>query len=392
MRFLIAVFIAVYLMLPALAAAQTPVPSAHPLKEVEKELKEREQLEKKLKAELKGIKSDLSKKRLEMVDVAKSIKNNEARLIKLEERIDIKRQEQLAIEARLNEDRGAISDLVLALERVRRVPPEALVARPGAPLETAQSAMLLQSTLPRVYGRAEGLKEDLDKLRAIIESLKEDRAEAIKTAKQLEGSHKKLSGLLSERESLYDKTAQDVKKQQAELEKISKQARNLKDLVQQIEKKQREEEAWREKQKTAGVINTSYKTPIPKSGESQLPISGIIKVGYGNSDDIGAVSQGLKIEGRKGALVVAPMGGVVDYAGPFKGYGQIIILKHQKGYHSLIAGLGKIDTVVGRAVSAGEPVGKMGSGSSDTPAPTLYYELRYKGQPVNPSKKISGLR
>ncbi len=389
MRLLISLII---LTLPHTAWAQTPVPSAHPVQEVEDKLKARKQHEKELKAELKNIKSDLSKKKKEMVGVARHIKNNENKLIKLEERIDLKRQEQLAIEVRLNEDRGAISDLVLALERVRRVPPEALIARPGAPLETAQSAMLLQSVLPRIYGRAEGLKADLTALKSIIESLKEDRTEVIKTSKKLAGNHTRLASLLNQRESLYSKTAKDVKKQQAELKKISLQARNLRDLVSRIEKKQREEDARRKKQKSLGKLAKTYKTPIPKSGEAQLPISGIIRIGYGKSDEIGAVSQGLKIESRAKALVVAPMGGVVDYAGHFKGYGQIIILKHQKGYHSLIAGLEKIDTVVGRAVSAGEPIGRMSAKSSDNEAPTLYYELRYKGHPVNPSKKISGLR
>ncbi len=86
------------------------------------------------------------------------------------------------------------------------------------------------------------------------------------------------------------------------------------------------------------------------------------------------------------------MGGVVDYAGIFKGYGNIIILRHEKDYHSLIAGLDKIDTIVGRAVNAGEPMGKMVSSSSDGGQPVLYYELRHKGKPVNPSKKISGLK
>ena len=360
---------------------------------IEEKLKDREKREKALRAELKNIKSDLAKKKKSMVSVASDIKNNEGKLIKLEARIDKKRQEQLEIEERLNKDQGAISDLVLALERVRRVPPEALVAKPGAPLETAQSAMLLQSVLPQVYGRAEGLRQDLDALKFIIEEMKKDRAEVLSVSKKLEKNHSRLAGLLKERESLYSKTATDVKKQQAELKKISQQASSLRDLVKRIEKKQREEDARNKKQKKSGnTINAAYRTPIPKAGETQLPISGLIRIGYGKQDDIGAVSKGLKIESRAKALVVAPMGGVVDYAGSFKGYGQIIILKHQKGYHSLIAGLGKIDTVVGRAVSAGEPIGKMGQNASDNEGPILYYELRYKGQPVNPSKKISGLR
>lgn len=384
MRFLIAVAI---VLLSTPAWSQTPVPRTHPTSEIETQRKATEAKEKELKAQMKELKTDLKSKKQDMVSVARDIKNNEKKLLELESRIDQKRQEQLAIEVKLNEDKGSISNLVLALERVRRVPPEALLARPGAPLETAQSAMLLQTVLPAVYGRAENLKTDLDKLKSIMADLKEDREKVIKTAKKLEKNHKKLAGLMSARKSLYAKTEKDFKKQQAELKQISLQATNLKDLVARIERKQREED---KRVKTASARSPAYiKTPVPKAGEAQLPISGLIKVSYGKTDDIGAVSQGLKIEGRKGALVVAPMGGVIDYAGSFKGYGQIVILRHQKGYHSLVAGLDKIDTVVGQAVSAGEPIGKMASNGD---GPVLYYELRYKGQPVNPSKKISGLR
>lgn len=372
------------------AYAQTPMPPTHPAQELEEQRTATQKKEKELKQKMKNIKSDLKSKKDQMISVARDIKRNEKKLLELEAVIDQKRQEQLAIEVRLNEDKGAISNLVLALERVRRVPPEALVARPGAPLETAQSAMLLQSVLPRVYDRAEGLKTDLDELRSIMTSLKEDREKVLTTSKKLEQDHKKLAGLMAERKSLYSKTEKNFKKQQAELKQISLQATNLKDLVARIERKQREEDARRKR--TATRATGYMKTPVPKAGQAQLPISGLIKVNYGNTDDIGAVSQGLKIEGRAGALVVAPMGGVVDYAGPFKGYGQIIILRHEKGYHSLVAGLDKIDTVVGRALSAGEPIGKMASNASGGQAPVLYYELRYKGQPVNPSRKISGLR
>jgi septal ring factor EnvC (AmiA/AmiB activator) len=387
MRFLYILVLIFFIFVPD-TQAQSPVPYSHPMKEIEGKLKDRQKREKALKAELKSIKSGLKSKQKEMVGIARDIKNNEKSLIKLEGRIEEKEEEQFNIEARLKEDRGAISDLILAMERMRRVPPEALLARPGAPLETAQSAMLLESILPRVHKRAEGLKADMDVLANILTDLKQDRASVMKTSKQLEISHRKLSKLLSERENLFAKTAKDVKKEQAELKRISLQASNLRDLVARIEKKQREADKRRAESFTKKHLR---RTPIPKTGQAQLPISGLIKVGYGKYDDIGAVSEGLKIKSRANALVVAPMGGVVDFAGYFKGYGEIIILKHQKGYHSLIAGLAKIDTVVGRAVTAGEPIGKMGEAINNE-APILYYELRYKGNPVNPSKKISGLK
>ncbi|MCD8562545.1 MAG: peptidoglycan DD-metalloendopeptidase family protein [Alphaproteobacteria bacterium] len=131
-------------------------------------------------------------------------------------------------------------------------------------------------------------------------------------------------------------------------------------------------------------------TPLPPSGEAQLPVSGIIKTRFQQTDEIGAESQGITILGRSGGLVVAPMAGQVRFAGAFKKFGNIVIIEHQGGYHSLIAGLEKIDTVVERNVSAGEPIGTLKNTGGDG-KPSLYYELRLDGKPVNPARKFAEL-
>lgn len=368
--------------------AQAPIPAENPINQIEQSKKERKRKEAELKKEMAQIKSDLKSKKNDLLKVAKNIKANESKLLTLQRKIDKKRQEQLAIEVNLEKDRAALSNLVLAMQRIERVPPEALIVRPGAPLETAQSAMLLQNILPRLHKKAEELNTSLEKLNDVVADLESSRKKALDAAKNLQVSQGRLNALLNERELLYSKTEKDAAKNKQELARISKEAKNLRDLVKRIERKQQKEEEQRRQAKKNNK-KAVIKTPVPSAGEAQLPISGIIKTSYGKSDEIGAVSKGLQIEGRKKALVVSPMGGVIDYAGPFKGYGNIVIIRHQKDYHSLVAGLSKIDTVVGRAVSAGEPIGKMGNSSEEI---SLYYELRHKGQPVNPSKKISGLK
>jgi septal ring factor EnvC (AmiA/AmiB activator) len=80
--------------------------------------------------------------------------------------------------------------------------------------------------------------------------------------------------------------------------------------------------------------------------------------------------------------VVAPYDGRVEFAGAFKGYGQILIIRHSDGYISLISGLSKLAANVGDDVTAGEPVGSL---SDNELKPKLYYELRYQNRPVDPS-------
>jgi len=84
------------------------------------------------------------------------------------------------------------------------------------------------------------------------------------------------------------------------------------------------------------------------------------------------------------------MGGIVRFAGYFKNYGNMLIIEHKNGYHSLIAGLEKIDTVVDQSVSAGEPLGNLYRTDNGKP-PTLYFELRHKGKAINPARKFTEL-
>ena len=78
---------------------------------------------------------------------------------------------------------------------------------------------------------------------------------------------------------------------------------------------------------------------------------------------------------------MAPFDGQVMFAGPFRGYGHILIIGHGDGYHSLLAGLDRVDCSVGQWLVAGEPVGAMPEG---TEKPRLYLELRHNNQPINP--------
>lgn len=129
-------------------------------------------------------------------------------------------------------------------------------------------------------------------------------------------------------------------------------------------------------------------------GHMPFPARGKIVTRYGQNNELGVASKGLSIITRQGAQVVSPYDGQVAFAGPFRGYGLLLIIEHSEGYHTLLAGMARIDAQVGQRLLAGEPVGIMGQ---DEAKPTLYVELRRNGQPVNPlpwltaqKSKVSG--
>ena len=116
-------------------------------------------------------------------------------------------------------------------------------------------------------------------------------------------------------------------------------------------------------------------------GDMPFPARGKIVVRFGQSDEQQALSKGISIETRENAQVVAPYNGQIVFAGPFRGYGLLLIIEHGEGYHTLLAGMSRIDGSVGQRLATGEPVGVMGQAETK---PLLYVEFRHNGQPVNP--------
>jgi septal ring factor EnvC (AmiA/AmiB activator) len=124
----------------------------------------------------------------------------------------------------------------------------------------------------------------------------------------------------------------------------------------------------------AGQINTANRVFAPARGR--------ILTHFGDPTNAGGVSKGLVMETRPAAQIVAPFDGHIVFEGPFRSYGQILIIEHGGGYHTVLAGLDRVDAVVGQWLLAGEPVGSMPSPAASRPK--LYLELRRDGQPIDP--------
>ncbi len=371
------------------AAQDAPIPQKKvSAEQLDKKLKSGKADKAELEKNLKGIDKDLKSTKSKLVDTAKAVQNNEKELQNLDKQIAELEEHKAELSDKIQKDRGKIADLILALERIRRLPPEALIVKPDAPLKTAQSAMLLKDILPSIHQRAEELKVTLKDLEDTAASLQAKRNDAEVRGKTLEKQQQELDGLVKKRTELYASTQQDLKDQKAKIARISTQAKNLKDLVKKLED-ERTRAAARAKQEQQKAPRVVSNEP-PGDGKPRLPLPGILKTAYNEPDNFGAPSQGIDIEGREGALVVAPMGGIIRFSGYFKNYGNMVIIEHEKGWHSLVAGLENIDTVVGQAVNAGEPLGVLHKSSSGQ-KPVLYYELRHNGKPVNPAKKFGDL-
>ncbi|MFN5784031.1 MAG: murein hydrolase activator EnvC family protein, partial [Novosphingobium sp.] len=96
-------------------------------------------------------------------------------------------------------------------------------------------------------------------------------------------------------------------------------------------------------------------------------------------------SRGITLAARPRSQAVAPAAGRVVFAGPYEGYGQIVMIEHGGGWTSLVTGLSALGLAVGDRVLAGSPLGTTGTGQ-----PLITLELRKDGAPVNPLDQIGG--
>lgn len=380
---------------PALADPPLPPKKTESLNDLKQKVEEEKKKQSEMKEEAIKLERDLTTIKKDLVKTAGDVQGNEKQLQKLEMQIVSLKQKKAELSEQFSADQKALSDLLIALERIRRLPPKTLIARPGAPRETAQAATALGAILPELNKRATALQEKLAVMNVTETELLQSQQEAKKAYATLKAEKEKMNALLSSRSRTYSQVKNDIQEQQKAVEIASREAANFQELIAKLDKKNKSllnrpkpsnEDSDNPKPE---IDEKTLNATLPTLGSAQLPVSGIVTVRYGEKDAIGASSQGISIQARTGALVVAPLGGVVRYAGPFKSYGNIILLEHKNNYHSLIAGLGRIDTVVGQSVDSGEPVGSLGS-SSDS-RPVLYYELRLNGQPVNPARKFTDL-
>lgn len=131
-------------------------------------------------------------------------------------------------------------------------------------------------------------------------------------------------------------------------------------------------------------INANIVAPIASNVAWQWPTSGNIIQGFSNTD---GGNKGIDISGSRGQAVKAAASGRVVYAGnALRGYGNLIIIKHNDDFLSAYAHNDKILVTDQQEVKAGQEIAKMGSSGTNTVK--LHFEIRYKGKSVDPVRYL----
>ncbi|MBI3506144.1 MAG: peptidoglycan DD-metalloendopeptidase family protein [Proteobacteria bacterium] len=290
-------------------------------------------------------------------------------------------EEKALRETRIAGRRVEIASLAGALQRLARQPPEALALEPGTPLDAARTGNLVAGMVAHLNREAQLLKQELDALAMARAGAVRARGALADTLSQLAVERERLDAALARRAPAVARLQDEGRATAARLARLGREAADLRELLGRLDRPAAAAAA--PVRAPAGRANPARPGDLDALLGYRWPARGRILESWGQTQAGGQVARGLLIEPREAASVIAPLDGTVAFAGPFRGYGQILILEHGGGYHSILAQLSRIDAVVGQNVTAGEPVGR--AGNDERGSPTLYLELRRHGQPVDPS-------
>ena len=189
--------------------------------------------------------------------------------------------------------------------------------------------------------------------------------------------HKNMMEIKEERANK-DRLLASVKDKRSSYEKM---ARELKDASVKLKKVIMEMEKKKVPASVTGKGLLSMKGALP------WPVDGKVLVPFGKYKDpkynIPVFKNGIEIKTKTGATASSVHGGRVVYADWFKGYGQLLIINHDKGYHSLYGNLAEIFYKAGDIIKKGSKVGTIAE-KGLLSVPTLYFEIRHKGKPIDP--------
>jgi septal ring factor EnvC (AmiA/AmiB activator) len=370
------------------------------LGEIERLIQSSQGRQHEISAEIEAIAKEAESISARLIAIANGIQVRERAIISAEQRIAELAAEETRITADLAAKEDVLSELLAGLQRLERNPPPALVVEPGDILSALRGAMLLGTVVPELRQEATLLAEQLDRLKTVRTATEVEQQGIGENIARLTAAQTELRGLQQRKSALIAAASARLSAERVRAAQLAAKAKTLQQLAQSLaaerERKNQEElaEADAQKRRQEASLLKPRTAFDDNRGRLDYPTQGQIIRKFGEDDGFGGKAKGVFIATRSGAQVVTPADAHVEFAGPFRSYGELLILDTGDGYHLLLAGLGKVSIGTGEFVRAGEPVGLMGANAApgnlsgdrlQETRPVLYIEFRKSGEAIDSS-------
>lgn len=403
-------------------APKSPEALQRELELKQSELDRTERRAKSLQKDVGDIGKEHARLRARLQETAALIQRSEAKLTSTEARLGELEAQETLLKGSLTKNRGQISHLLAALQRMGRNPPPVLITKREDALQMVRSAMLLAFAFPDLRNKSLALVERLNELVRVMAEIRTEGDKLKSETARLVDSRTRLAGLLEERKQSLNQRQSELEQVRMAAAEISRNVGDLNELIVKLDKAVTSSTglgAYQQEQASADTTGgpgepmqpadagaeTPDGVPVPPTPGTKvailvpppkppavelapagsnlitgspgrmkpavpfhlakarlpLPAQGRRVLAFGDKTQFGGNSKGIVLETRAGAQIVAPCDGWVVYAGEFRSYGQLLIINAGGGYHVLLAGLSHIDVQPGQFVLAAEPIGTMTS-------------------------------
>jgi len=398
------------------AAGESASPEARDARQAElnavtRDIALTEERQEELRREIAALENDDATLNQTLLGTGKRVQALEAKIDETEIRMRALSTDEAAIRASLVERSGILAEVLAALQRMGHRPPPALLVRPEDALTSVRSAILLGAVVPSLRGAAEKLTSDLVHLIALGTEINRERDRLSADAVAMAEDRARIRLLIRQKQNKRAASAEALADEERRAAILADQATSLHDLIALMEKEIAaavRAAAQAEQAAIAAARSADDQRPSSLGGAGRLaptiafadargllprPANGRQFRKFGEKDDLGAIAEGISIATRPSAQVNSPTDGWVVYAGPFRSYGQLLIINAGGGYHILLAGMERIDVQLGQFVLAGEPVAAMTTprlASAEARGigvtlPVLYIEFRKDGTSIDPA-------
>ena len=416
-----------------LVVATLPLPTAHAqqtapaaasagdsqsqLKSTQESLEASVAKRKAIEAEIGGIKDDHVKLTATLIEATKHVSEDEQKIGDGQARLDKLNDDESVLKHSLEGRRALIAEVLASLQRMGRKPPPALLVDPSDILKAIRTSMLLGAVVPGMRAQIDVLIGDLTELARVRAAIEAERQTLTADLSSIKSERQRLSALVEARQAALGKAQNALEAERSHAQALAEQATSLKELIARMESgsKPAADAAEAARKADAQRQSVAALSPDPSlrgttapfkdsarlapavafaslKGQVPLPVSGTVLRGFGSPDGFGGTGKGTSFKTGAGAIVASPSDGWIAYAGPYRSFGQLLIINAGSGYYIVLAGMDRINVDLGQFVLAGEPVAVMGDGSVKTAAsvalgaaqPVLYVEFRKDGATIDP--------
>jgi septal ring factor EnvC (AmiA/AmiB activator) len=350
----------------------------------------------KLEQQARAVTQQADRTAREAAALAARVQETEAAIAAQEAQVRLIGAARETLRARMALRQAPLARLTASLQRLSRRPPVLGLLRPGSVQDLVYMRALLSTMLPEVERRTAALRAEIARAQALERSARAATVKLRASERQLVDKRRQLAGLEA-RQRLASRQASGIASREADRAlALAEQARDLGQLVGEIGKQAALRDALAQlpgpimrplRPEETRVVQAT--TAVPQSQALPtwiLPLTGRLVTGFAEQETGKVRSRGLVLAPRPNAQAVVPAPGRVAFAGPYRGYGRIVIVEHAGGWASLVTGLATLEVTVGQQVVAGSPLGTAGSR-----APRIGVELRRQGEPVNPLQYLRTL-